>query len=71
MALELRYTAAAPLHVPLEFRARIAEDEGVEMELGCTGSHDGHVFVEATGRFRRIDLRRFVTELETPPPDGE
>jgi hypothetical protein len=29
------------------------------------------VFVEATGRFRRIDLRRFVTELETPPPDGE
>lgn len=71
VALELRYTAAAPLHVPLEFRARIAHDEGVELQLGCTGSHDGHVFVEATGRFRRIDLRRFATELETPPPDGE
>ena len=67
VALELRYTAAAPLHVPIEFRARIDKDEDGELQLGCTGSHDDHVFVEATGRFRRIDLRRFASELQSRP----
>jgi pimeloyl-ACP methyl ester carboxylesterase/acyl-coenzyme A thioesterase PaaI-like protein len=68
VALQLSYTAAAPLHVPLEFRARVEQDDGGVIRLGCTGSHDGHVFVEATGAFRRIDLRRFASELDPPAP---
>ena len=31
---------------------------------GCIGSHEGHVFVEATGRFRLIDLRHFASDLD-------
>lgn len=64
IALELHYKAAAPLHVPLEFRAAIAHNDGAEVALRCVGTHDGHVFVEATGRFRLIDFRRFAAELD-------
>ncbi len=75
IALELHYKAAAPLHVPLEFRAAIAHNDGAEVALRCVGTHDGHVFVEATGRFRLIDFRRFASDLDeraiaSAPNDG-
>ena len=57
--LTLRYEAACPMGVPLEFRAWLDRREGRKMHLGCTGTADGAVFVQASAVFITIDLERF------------
>jgi pimeloyl-ACP methyl ester carboxylesterase/acyl-coenzyme A thioesterase PaaI-like protein len=62
--LQLRYLAPTPLHAPLEIRARVARRDGDRIEVHCTASCRGRAFVEATGTFTPVDLRRFASELE-------
>ena len=62
VALELRYLAAIPLHLPLELRARVRSSDGDELVVGCTGSSGGRAFVEATGRFAPLDFARLAAE---------
>jgi acyl-coenzyme A thioesterase PaaI-like protein len=62
--LQLRYLAPTPLHAPLEIRARVARRDGDRIEVQCTASCRGRAFVEATGTFTPVDLRRFASELE-------
>jgi acyl-coenzyme A thioesterase PaaI-like protein len=62
--LQLRYLAPTPLHAPLEIRARVVMRDGERIEVHCTASCRGRAFVEATGTFTPVDLRRFAAELE-------
>jgi len=49
--LGVRYVGPAPLHVPLEFRARMAGTERRKLFMEATGSSDGVVFANARATF--------------------
>ncbi len=64
-ALQLDYRGPAPLHTPLEFRARLVEREDRKLVLACTGRSGGDaVFVEATGTFVKVDLQHLMADMD-------
>ena len=73
VALELRYLAATPLHLPLELRARVVSSGGDELVVRCRGSSGGRAFVDATGTFAPLDFARLAAELSSWPraPEDE
>src|SRR3546814_19181831 len=57
--LSLRYEAACPMGVPLEFRAWLDKRDGRKLHLRCTGTAQGEVFVRSSALFIAVDLERF------------
>lgn len=62
-SLQIDYVGPTPLHVPLVFRARLAERSGRSLTLECTGRWGDDVFVRATGTFIEVDLRHLMPEM--------
>lgn len=58
--LRIRLVAGAPMGVPVEFRARLLDRQGRKLIVGCTGSGDDGVFVEAEATFIEFDPARFA-----------
>jgi hypothetical protein len=54
--LSLRYVAPCPMHVPIEFRARLDSREGRKLHISCTGTGPEGVFVTATSLFIAVDF---------------
>jgi hypothetical protein len=54
--LSLRYVAPCPMHVPIEFRARLDSREGRKLHISCTGAGPEGVFVTATSLFIAVDF---------------
>ncbi|MEL7209887.1 MAG: hotdog domain-containing protein, partial [Actinomycetota bacterium] len=61
--LQVEYVGPTPLHVPLEFRARLTERTERNLTLTCTGQAGDTTFVRATGNFIEVDLRHLLAEM--------
>ncbi len=62
-SLQVDYVGPAPLHTPLHFRARLCERDDRALVLGCEGRAGDRLFVQATGTFVEVDLRRLIAEM--------
>lgn len=62
-SLTLEYRAAAPLHAPLEFRAELTEHAGRKLEIACTGTSRGRLFVEGHATFIEVELAELVKDF--------
>jgi hypothetical protein len=54
--LSLHYVAPCPMHVPIEFRARLDSREGRKLHISCTGTGPEGLFVTATSLFIAVDF---------------
>lgn len=64
VALDVRYLAPIPLHLPLEVRATVGRADGEQLVVACEGRAGDRAFVQASGTFAPVDLSRFAVELE-------
>ncbi len=63
-SLQVDYVGPTPLHVPLEFRAQLAERSNRNLTLTCTGQAGNATFVRAVGRFVEVDLRHLMADMD-------
>ncbi len=61
--LQVEYVGPTPLHVPLEFRARLTGRTECNLTLTCTGQA-GDTFVRATGNSIEVDLRHLLADMD-------
>lgn len=64
VALQVDYVGPTPLHVPLEFRARLVERSDRNLTLSCTGMAGDSTFVRAIGHFVEVDLRHLMADMD-------